>query len=162
MERNPENKENRDSQLNRLAGQMRDTGTAPDRDLWPDIDAAIDAAEHRTVIRAPHRKGMPWMRLAAVAAVLTMMLSAGWVGIRTITGEAIIGDKTTQEVTSLDGAVESDSPASGLAVIDQALDELILALKDDPENRNLSHLVLMVHKTRGNLLRRNTESLVRN
>ena len=54
----------------------------------------------------------------------------------------------------------AESP-SGLAVIDQALDELNLALADDPENRNLSHLVLMVHKTRGNLLRRNSENLVR-
>jgi hypothetical protein len=162
MERNPENNEKRDSQLSRLAGQVRDTGTAPDRDLWSDIDAAIDSAEHRTVIRATRRKGLPWLRLAAVAAALTLMLSAGWVGIRTITGEAIIGDTTIQEVALLDGGVESESPPSGLAVIDQALDELMLALKDDPENRNLSHLVLMVHKTRGNLLRRNTESLVRN
>ena len=162
MERNPENNEKQDSQLSRLAGRMRDTGTAPDRDLWPNIDAAIDSAEHRTVIRAPRRQGLPWLRLVAVAAVLTLMLSAGWVGIRTITGDAIVGDTATQEVASLDGAVESDSPAGGLAVIDQALDELLLALKNDPENRNLSHLVLMVHKTRGNLLRRNTESLVRN
>ena len=157
MERNPENNENRDNQLSRLAGQMRDTGTAPDRDLWPDIDAAIDAAEHRTVIRAPRPKGKPWMRLAAVAATLTLMLSAGWVGIRSLTGEP-----TIQEVASLDSSVESESAASGLEIIDQALDELMLALKDDPENRNLSHLVLMVHKTRGNLLRRNTENLVRN
>jgi hypothetical protein len=162
MERNPENNEKRDSQLSRLAGQMRDSGTDPDRDLWPDIDAAIDAAEHRTVIRAPHRKGMPWMRLAAVAAALTLMLSAGWVGIRSLTGDGIFGDTAPTEVASADVDVESDSPASGLAVIDQALDELMLALKDDPENRNLSHLVLMVHKTRGNLLRRNTENLVRN
>ncbi len=161
MERNPSQNEKRDNQLSRLARQMRDTGTAPDRDLWPDIDAAIDQSEHRTIIRTSHRKGRPWLRLAAVAAALTLMLSAGWVGIRTITGEAIIGDRASQEVAALDGAVESESAANGLAVIDQALDDLMLALKDDPENRNLSHLVLMVHKTRGNLLRRNTESLVR-
>ncbi len=161
MERNPENNEKRDSQLSRLAGQMRDTGTAPDRDLWPDIDAAIDATEHRTVIRVPRSKGLPWLRLAAVAAALTLMLSAGWVGIRSLTGDGIFGEAAITEVASVDIGVESDSPASGLEIIDQALDELMLALKDDPENRNLSHLVLMVHKTRGNLLRRNTESLVR-
>jgi len=162
MERNPSNNDHQDNQLSRLAGQIREEGTAPDRDLWPDIDAAIDRAEHRSVIRSPRRKGRPWLRLAAVAAALTVMLAAGWAGIRSITGDAIIGGVTTQEVASLDGAVESETPASCLAVIDQALDELILALKDDPENRNLSHLVLMVHKTRGNLLRRNTENLVRN
>jgi len=157
MERNPSHNEKQDSQLSRLAGQMRDTGSAPARDLWSDIDAAIDLTEHRTVIRAPRRNGRPWLRLVAVAAALTLMLAAGWAGIRSITGDAIIG-----EVASLDGAEESEASASGLAVIDKALDELILALADDPENRNLSHLVLMVHKTRGNLLRRNSESLVRN
>ena len=85
------------------------------------------------------------------------MLAAGWAGISSITGDAI-----TTDVGSSVIAGESVAPASGLAVIDKALDELTLALADDPANRNLSHLVLMVHKTRGNLLRRNTENLVRN
>ena len=98
----------------------------------------------------------------AVAAALTVMLASGWVGIRSITGDGITGDTTTREVASLVGAGESEASPSGLAIIDKALDELALALADDPENRNLSHLVLMVHKTRGNLLRRNTESLMRN
>ncbi|MCK9995094.1 MAG: hypothetical protein KAH56_02305 [Candidatus Krumholzibacteria bacterium] len=157
MEPNPSQNEKRDSQLNRLAGQMRDAGTVPGRDLWPDIDAAIDQAEHRTAIRAPRRKGRPWLRLAGVAAVLTLMLAAGWVGVRSITGDVITGD-----VASLNTGEAPETEANGLAVIDKALDELLLALKDDPENRNLSHLVLMVHKTRGHLLRRNSESLVRN
>ena len=77
---------------------------------------------------------------------------AGWVGIRSITGDAALPDIAVQS---------EEAPSSGLAVINQALDELTLALADDPENRNLSHLVLMVHKTRGNLLRRNSEKLVR-
>ncbi len=156
MERNPSNNDKRDSQLSRLAGQMRDTGTAPDRDLWPDINAAIDREEPRSARRVLHLKHRSWLRPTAVAAALTLMLAAGWAGIRSITGEATIGD-----AGSLDVAGESEAPVSGLAVIDKALDELTLALAGDPENRNLSHLVLMVHKTRGNLLRRNTESLVR-
>ena len=65
-------------------------------------------------------------------------------------------------MASLNTGEAPETEANGLAVIDKALDELLLALKDDPENRNLSHLVLMVHKTRGHLLRRNSESLVRN
>ncbi len=157
MERNPSQNEKRDNQLRRLARQMRDTGTAPDRDLWPDIDAAIDQSEHRTIIRTSHRKGRPWLRLAGVAAALILMLAAGWAGIRSINGDVVTG-----EVASLNTAEAPETEASGLAVIDKALDELMLALADDPENRNLSHLVLMVHKTRGNLLRRNSESLVRN
>ena len=157
MERNPSNDEKRDSQLSRLVGQMRDTGTAPGRDLWPEIDAAIDQQEHRFTSQVPGRKGRPWLRMAAVAATLTLILAAGWAGIRSINGDSIL-----QEVATLDGAEESEAPTSGLAIIDKALDELTLALADDPANRNLSHLVLMVHKTRGNLLRRNTENLVRN
>ena len=156
MERNPSNDEKRDSQLSRLVGQMRDTGTAPGRDLWPEIDAAIDQQEHRFTSQVPGRKGRPWLRMAAVAATLTLILAAGWAGIRSINGDSIL-----QEVATLDGAEESEAPTSGLAIIDKALDELTLALADDPANRNLSHLVLMVHKTRGNLLRRNTENLVR-
>lgn len=149
MERNPSQNPKQDRQLERLAGKMRDTGIAPDRDLWPDIQAAID--QEGRAPGAPRRRQGAWLRLTAMAAALTLMLAAGWVGIRSITGETGLPEM----------ADESGAPESGLAVIDQALDELVLALADDPENRNLSHLVLMVHKTRGNLLRRNSENLVR-
>ena len=153
MERNPSQNHTRDKQLERLAGQMRDTGITPDRDLWPGIEAAIDREEQGTGHRASHRKSGKWLRFAAMAAVLTLMLGAGWFGIHSITGDAFLPDIADQS---------REAPPSGLAVINQALDELTLALADDPENRNLSHLVLMVHKTRGNLLRRNSEKLVRN
>ena len=43
MERNPNNHDPKETQLKRLAGQMRDTGIAPDRDLWPGISSAIDS-----------------------------------------------------------------------------------------------------------------------
>ncbi len=152
MERNPSQNHQQDKQLERLAGQMRDTGVAPDRDLWPDIEAAIDREEQGAGSRASRRKTGKWLRFAAMAAALTLMLAAGWAGIRSINGDGTLSDV----------ARRIENPASGLAVIDKALDELTLALADDPENRNLSHLVLMVHKTRGNLLRRNSENLVRN
>lgn len=151
MERNPSQNNQRDKQLKRLAGQLRDTGIAPDRDLWPEIQAAMDQADAEPVPQVSRPKKGSWLRFTAVAAALTLMLAAGWVGVRSITSEVSLPDLV----------VESDSATSGLAVIDQALDELVLALVDDPENRNLSHLVLMVHKTRGNLLRRNSENLVR-
>ncbi len=153
MERNPSQNDQRDRQLERLAGQLRDTGTAPDRDLWPDIEAAIDQAEQGPGHRTPRlKRGSRLLRFAAMAAALTLMLGAGWVGIRTITEDAARPDIA---------GLSEVAPPSGLAVINQALDELNLALADDPENRNLSHLVLMVHKTRGNLMRRNSEKLVR-
>jgi len=152
MERNPNQIHQRDKQLERLAGQMRDTGVAPDRDLWPDIEAAIDQEDQGPRHRAWRQKTGKRLRFAAMAAALTLMLGAGWVGIRSITGDVALPDIADQS---------EEAPSSGLAVINQALDELTLALADDPENRNLSHLVLMVHKTRGNLLRRNSEKLVR-
>ena len=44
-----------------------------------------------------------------------------------------------------------------MAGIERALGELGQALAADPDNPNLSRLVLMVHRTRGELLRRNPE-----
>jgi hypothetical protein len=150
MERNPSNQNQRDRQLQRLAGQLRDTGTPPNRDLWPDINAAIDSQEKKFGQRPSRRRGGNWLRMTAVAAALAVMMAAGWVGIQSLTG-----DRESPGV-----AGEPEAPASGLAVIDKALDELKLALADDPENKNLSHLVLMVHKTRGNLLRRTSDSIL--
>jgi hypothetical protein len=152
MERNPSQTDPRDRQLQRLAGQLRDTGVAPERDLWPGINAALDSQDQPSGLGKTRRTGPSGLRISAAAAALALMLAAGWGGVRTITTDAGLPDVAGQA---------AESP-SGLAVIDQALDELTLALADDPENRNLSHLVLVVHKTRGNLLRRNTENLVRN
>jgi len=161
MERNPKNNEQQDRQLQRLAGQLRDMGTTPDRDLWPDINAAIDRQDNRPGQRESRRRGGTWLRMTAVAAALTLMLAAGWVGIRSINGDSITGESITGDLESPDGVAGNEDQPSGLAVIDQALDELTLALTDDPENRNLSHLMLMVHKTRGNLLRRTSDNLLR-
>jgi hypothetical protein len=161
MERNPKNNDQRDRQLQRLAGQLRDMGTTPNRDLWPDINAALDRQDNRPGQRESRRRGGTWLRMTAVAAALTLMLAAGWVGIRSINGDSITGESITGDLESPDGVAGNEDQPSGLAVIDQALDELTLALTDDPENRNLSHLVLMVHKTRGNLLRRTSDNLLR-
>ena len=143
MERNPRQTNTGDSQLERLAGQMRDQGIAPERDLWPDINAAID--------RESGKSGHDWWRLGAVAAALLLMLTAGWMGI----------DMITRESGETEVAGGPGGGPSGLAVIDQALDELNLAMADAPGSGNLSQLVLMVHKTRGHLLRKNSDNLLR-
>ena len=122
MERNPSQNDQRDRQLERLAGQLRDTGTAPDRDLWPGIEAAIDLEEQGSGRGAPRlKKGNRLLRFAAMAAALTLMLGVGWVGIRTITGDAARLD--------IAGLSEEAQP-SGLAVISQALDDLYDLLSD--------------------------------
>ena len=142
MERNSRQNTNRDSQLERLAGQLRDQGVAPERDLWPDINAAID--------RETRRPGLNRWRLGAVAAALLLMLTAGWLGL----------DAITHEGGPADLAGDSEDGPSGLAVIDRALAELNLAMAEDPGNGNLSQLVLMVHQTRGHLLRKNSDKLL--
>jgi len=150
MERNPSPRDQLDRQLRRLAGQLRDTGTSPERDLWPDINAAIDRQEEVRSRENRHRVGN-WLRMTAVAAALVLMLAAGWAGIRSI----------TDQFEATDVVLAPEALPSGLDVIDKALDELTLALADDPENKNLSQLVLMVHKTRGNLVRRTSDKLMR-
>ena len=161
MERHPAQNENRDRQLERLAGQIRDTGVAPDRDLWPEINSAIDRQEHRSGNRNRLAGSGSWPRLIASAAVMAVMLAAGWAGIRSVTENPVPPGAGPR--AGLPGGTSTPAgPGGGLEVIDQALDELTLALAEDPENRNLSHLVLVIHKTRGNLLRRNSENLVRN
>jgi len=142
MERNPMQDRNPDRQMERLAGQMRDTGIAPGRDLWPGIDAAIDRERRRTV--------HDWRRLGAVAAALLLMLTAGWMGMTSITGR--------QDGAGV--AWDKLNHSSSQEVIAGALDELNLALAEDPDNASLSHLVLMVEMTRGQLLRRNTDRLL--
>jgi len=144
--------------LSRLARGMRDSGVPPDRDLWPEIKSAIEREESRRSVHGGD-PGIPWPRLIAVAAALTVLLAAGWTGVRRdafspgMSPGAGLGTGPVTQLTALDTQDEEDD---GLDVIDRALDELNAALSTDPENKNLSKLVLMVHQKRGNLLRRTT------
>jgi hypothetical protein len=56
-------------------------------------------------------------------------------------------------------AAEIDPGASSLEKLDHTLGELNQALSLDPENRNLSRLVLLVHRSRADILRHNTLNL---
>lgn len=144
---------NDDRHLSRLARGMRDEGLPPDRDLLPGINAAIDREEGRRRVQ-PVRSAVPWPRLVAVAAALTVVLVGAWSGVHR--DEIGLGPVGVPEYAALDTdpSATSESDGGGLGVIDQALDELNAALNADPENRNLSSLVLMVHRKRGDLLRR--------
>jgi hypothetical protein len=140
--------------LSRLARGMRDSGVPPDRDLWPEIDATIDREEGRRSVRAGDQ-GIPWPRLIAVAAALTVVLAAGWAGVRTdLVGSG--NDFGVGPVAQLTANDTHEDEGSGLDVIDNALDELNAALSSNPEDQNLTRLVLMIHQKRGNLLRRTT------
>ena len=130
-----------------LGRRMRDGGIPPDRDLLPEINAAIDREEARRSVRPAGV--VPWPRLLAVAAALTVVLVSAWTAVHR--DEVELGPLGGPEMALLDTPDEGDG---GMDVIDRALDELNQALDGDPENRNLSRLVLMVHKKRGDLLRR--------
>ena len=138
----------RDSQLDRLAGTLRDEGIAPERDLWPGIDAAITRREQA----GRSRHGLPWWGwAAAAAATVVVALALGLATNRADTG----GPGPDRDAAPV-AAMASDGPivTGGMESIDRALEELESALADDPDNLSLSRLVLMVHKSRGELLRK--------
>ncbi|MBE0565233.1 MAG: hypothetical protein IH621_04685 [Krumholzibacteria bacterium] len=136
----------RDSRLDRLAAKLRDEGVAPERDLWPEIDAAITRRERAGL----GRKSLPWWRMAGAAAAVLILA----VGIGTMLpgggpeGPAPAGPEVVRMTTE-------PAETGGMATLDRALEQLEEALAADPDNLSLSRLVLMVHKTRSELLRRN-------
>ena len=145
----------RDPRLDRLAAELRERGQAPERDLWPQIDAAISAAEAQQL--RPRRARRPaWGQWAAAAAVAALLVVGGWWAAKGPTGPetapsplAAIPD-TGNQVALGDGA--TDKPDE-LSAIDTALDEVNLALAADPESRSLTNLAVMLHRTRGRVLR---------
>jgi len=147
----------RDRQLDRLAGQLREDGTPPERDLWPEIDAEISRREASGRRR---QRAVPWWRLAAVAAAVIALVFGSRV---LLNGDG--GPQPEQlaqtDVTAPAGQTAPGGLAGGMETVDRALDELEAALAADPENRSLSRLVLMVHRTRGELLRRTTTTGLR-
>ncbi len=144
------NQENIDHQVRRLAGNLRDQGQSPARDLWPDIDRAISAVENDR-LRPAFRPGTAWLRMSVAAAAAMVLLVVGWWGSRHLSDELV-----EQQFQVAAHATEIGNPSS-LEVIDQALGELNLALAQDPDNRSLTHLSLMLHQSRGRMVRRNMD-----
>lgn len=141
----------RDPRLDRLAAQLRDEGIPPGRDLWPDIEAAIDRREGF----GRQRRAPAWWRLAAaVVALVALGVAAGTFGPD---GGAPRPDAA---VPAYDLAQNITQPAvtGGLDALDQALGQLQESLAADPENRSLPRLVLMVHQARSDLLRKTLTS----
>lgn len=128
------NRTERDPLL-RAAGELSQRGVAPSRDLWPDIEAAIDRLEGGGLraLRAP-RAARHWLHLAAAAAVAVLCLM----------GPRFSGPPRHGAAPLSDG---------GLAAVDQALVEVLSALERDPANPNLNHLARRLHQSRGEVLR---------
>jgi hypothetical protein len=137
----------RDPGLDRLAAELRQRGVPPRRDLWPDIDAAIRQREQAGV----RRSRTAWWRAAAAAAAVLIVV----VGARDLLDRVPVADVGGAGDAPVEIVVDgAPAPEGGMAAIERALAELGEALKADPDNHNLSRLVLMVHRTRGELLRR--------
>lgn len=140
-------------QLANLAPRLRKQGVAPERDLWPDIAAAIAGSEPRP--RRPPT--LPLWRIAALAASLLLLLGVGWV------------QWNGQEAGGLRAAPRAEIPAATAPVIagetgpgrldaardllDDALERLDEARRNHPESAGLTKLIVMIHESRGDLIR---------
>jgi hypothetical protein len=120
-----------------LALQLRDEGIPPGRDLWPAIEAAIDRQESARRSRRRPRLSALWP-MAAAAAVIALLLSL-------------------ESVPSGPGS-RAAAPDQGIETLDTALAQLQAALDRDPGNMSVTRLLLMVHRTRGELLQRTPTS----
>ena len=142
--------EGADPRLAKLAARLREEGQAPRRDLWPGIEAAIAAGESRR-LDAGRRRPDP-VRWAVAAAVALLVVVGGWRLVHEPGAPGIEPAPTARlaAVTAPDPMVVDDG---GLPAIDAALDEVNAALRDDPENRSLTNLAVMLHRSRGRVLR---------
>ena len=131
-----------DRQVDHLTTRLRENGLPPERDLWPDIDQAIDRTE-RTWRRRPRL----W-QFVAVAASLVLLVGMGMMGgVIFPTAERPWADAAPS------AALSSSTNQNGLAAVDQAWKDLQSALELDPNNTDLSRLVLLMHRSRGQLIR---------
>jgi hypothetical protein len=126
-----------DRDLAGLALQLRDEGVAPARDLWPGIEAAILRQQTVRPLARRRRPAALWP-MAAAAAVIAALLSLETVPRRP--------------------EPRAEAANTGIETLDAALAQLQAALDRDPGNMSVTRLLLMVHRTRGELLQRTPTS----
>lgn len=157
-----ENKAGLDRQIGRLTGALREEGAAPGRDLWPEIDEAISRTEQNAV-----QKIRPWgvgtWRIAALAATVALMIGLGYVGTTGDRSREAFRAETGSEMDLAYNTVAAEESAgpSVLQRLDNTLGDLNAALNQDPENRSLSRLVLLVHKSRASVMKQNSREWAR-
>ena len=156
-----------DDKLMADAGRLR-KAVAPERDLWPDIEAAI---------RAPReRRGMPWYAQAAAVLLLVggssavtyivtkqgadvspvatngglVLESASWGGEYELSVDYKAARRSLQE--QLDDELARMSPEAradveqNLQVIRDAIAEINTALEAEPDNVHLQGLLLRTYR----------------
>ncbi|MBU8871649.1 MAG: hypothetical protein KOO60_12355 [Gemmatimonadales bacterium] len=167
MKRNTEHglNEKLDLQLDHLVEKLRDTGIPPGRDLWPEIDQAIRRTD---LIPTTTGRRLAGWRIVALAASVLLLVGVGLVQHGDLPGNSVHHqagqslDKSMGPLAQADlptGENAVDVPVANLKFVDQALADLNQALAADPNNSSLSQLVLMIHKSRGNLIRNTVRRL---
>jgi hypothetical protein len=160
-----------DRQVAALAGRLRDDGIAPSRDLWSGIAAGLDAAGPAAGVRSgrdrtPARSRSSWPQ-AALAAGIVLAIGLGLTPRGPTPGDTA----SRQRGEASAGAPGSEMPSAaatpanaardGLRALAQALDHVEAALAQSPDDPDLSRLVLLIHNSRGRLLRLQAEGSVR-
>ncbi|MFT5316681.1 MAG: hypothetical protein ACI9UK_002527 [Candidatus Krumholzibacteriia bacterium] len=136
-----------DKRLAKTARSLSNQGMAPERDLWPDIDSAITAAEQNQIRPMASRRSPVWPRFAALAAAIGLVV-LGWWGSHSDIGEANL---ETREVAQI---------KTHLEVIDDALAEVNQALAESPDDPNLTRMARKLYMSRGQALRENARTAV--
>jgi hypothetical protein len=150
----------------------------PPRDLWPDVDAALDVARHAAPESVPPRWQRPGLRpawLVAAALALVVVTAAlttlflresdtlmarklkGMGGPAGASPRAVeLHEASGDLLRSLEA---QDLPPEtiaivqrNLAVIDVAIAELEAALAEDPDNRELARMLVSTHRKRDELI----------
>lgn len=142
--------------MTRAAAELRERGQEPVRDLWPGIDAAITAAE-RQQLRPRIRRRVRWIPWTAAAAVAVLLAAGGWWGLHRDTGRPLADPDPARVAMGGDPSPALATPEDDLNTIAAALDEVKLALAADPDNRSLTNLAMMLHRSRGRVLLQSDE-----
>lgn len=147
------------------AARLREQGVPPEHDLWPGISLALDAAAREAAGGRRARPAPALHRWPATALAASVLLAIG-VGLSGWRGDpADTGGPQVQAPVPVSAAARpeagADGARDGLRAVGAALDELQAALALAPDDPDLSRLVLMIHHSRGRLLRLQADSGVR-
>jgi cytochrome c-type biogenesis protein CcmH/NrfG len=138
----------KDSQLERMNGQLRDRGCPPENDLWPGIEEAITAEENRLLNKPKKQRAGFWSPqvLLAAAAVVTFAIILVPLNFEPNVDKQMVG--VEQQETN--NALAFGQSESTLA---EAMLNLEKAVLENPDDPNLLRLVRMVNSRQGELLR---------
>ncbi len=140
-------------QLAALSAQLREDGVEPASDLWPGIERSLDVPAAATGGRWRTRPGRTWAG-AALAATVLLAVGLGVGALRHgVPGARDGAANPAAAAPPAAAATAAPGPGQGLRAVEAAYDELRAALERSPDDPELSRLVLLIHHTRGRLLR---------